>query len=64
MSSMSVELRTSILENADGSAELTIGGTKVITSISGPIEPKQRQELPNQSSLEIIVRPATGLPTT
>lgn len=64
MSSMSVELRNSILENADGSAELTIGGTKVITSISGPIEPKQRQELPNQSSLEIIVRPATGLPTT
>ncbi|KAL6452271.1 RRP46 Exosome complex component RRP46 [Candida maltosa Xu316] len=61
---MSIELRTSLLENADGSAELTIGGTKVITSISGPIEPKARQELPNQSSLEIIVRPATGLSTT
>ncbi|RCK67130.1 Exosome complex component RRP46 [Candida viswanathii] len=64
MSSLSVDLRTSTLPNADGSAELTIGGTKVITSISGPIEPKLRQELPNQSSLEIIVRPATGLPTT
>lgn len=64
MSSISIDLKTSILENADGSAELTIGGTKVITSISGPIEPKARQELPNQSSLEIIVRPASGLSTT
>ncbi|RLV95766.1 Exosome complex component RRP46 [Spathaspora sp. JA1] len=54
----------STLDNADGSAELVIGNTKVIASVSGPIEPKQRQELPNQASLEIIIRPAKGLSTT
>lgn len=61
---MSLQVKTSILDNADGSAELIIGNSKVIVSVCGPIEPKQRQELPNQASLEIIVRPSTGLSTT
>ncbi|KAI3406285.2 RRP46 [Candida oxycetoniae] len=58
------QVHTSILDNADGSAELTLDDTKVLVSVSGPIESKQRQELPQQASLEIIVRPAKGLSTT
>ncbi|CAK9438291.1 uncharacterized protein LODBEIA_P25150 [Lodderomyces beijingensis] len=61
---MTFKVRTSILDNADGSAELTLNGTKVLVSASGPIEPKLRQELPQKASLEIIVRPARGLSTT
>lgn len=61
---MSFKVNTSVLSNADGSAELTINGTKCLVSVSGPIEPKIRQELPTQASLEIIVRPAHGLSTT
>lgn len=63
---MTFQVNTSILPNADGSAELvyTNNGTKVLCSVSGPIEPKPRQELPQQASLEIIVRPARGLSTT
>ncbi|KAI5969430.1 RRP46 [Candida margitis] len=61
---MSFKVNTSVLSNADGSAELTINGTKCLVSVSGPIEPKVRQELPTQASLEIIVRPARGLSTT
>lgn len=61
---MSFKVNTSVLSNADGSAELTINGTKCLVSVSGPIEPKVRQELPTQASLEIIVRPAHGLSTT
>ncbi|EGW33128.1 uncharacterized protein SPAPADRAFT_136405 [Spathaspora passalidarum NRRL Y-27907] len=61
---MAFQVQMSVLDNSDGSAELIIGNTKVIASVSGPIEPKQRQELPNQASLEIIIRPAKGLSTT
>ncbi|CAI5757699.1 unnamed protein product [Candida verbasci] len=61
---MAFQVKTSILSNSDGSAELIIGGTKVLVSISGPIEPKIRQELPNQASLDIIIRPYKGLSTT
>lgn len=78
----SIGLRTSIIDNADGSAELSIYNNnsneasssssssddnsiiKLITSINGPIEPKQRQELPNRASLEINIYPSIGLSTT
>lgn len=55
-----MQVRTSLLENVDGLAEITNGSTKVLVSVSGPIEPKIRQELPNMASLEIIVRPSIG----
>lgn len=78
----SIGLRTSIIDNADGSAELSIYNNnsneasssssssddnsiiKLITSVNGPIEPKQRQELPNRASLEINIYPSIGLSTT
>lgn len=55
---------TSLLNRVDGSAQLIEAGTKVIVSVTGPIEPKLRQELPTQSALEIIVRPAVGVSST
>lgn len=61
---MTFKVDTSVLDQVDGSAELLIGNTKVITSVTGPIEPKMRQELPNLASLEIIVRPSIGVSTT
>lgn len=61
---MTFSVNTSVLSRVDGSAELFLGTTKVITSVTGPIEPKIRQELPNLASLEIIVRPSVGVSTT
>ncbi|KAI5955861.1 RRP46 [Candida jiufengensis] len=61
---MSFQVKTSLLDNADGSAELILNNTKTLVSISGPIDPKPRQELPQQASLEIIIRPSQGLSTT
>ncbi|GEQ70173.1 hypothetical protein JCM33374_g3849 [Metschnikowia sp. JCM 33374] len=52
------------LTEVDGSARLTAGNTTVMVSVTGPIEPKIRQELPTQASLEIIVRPSRGVSTT
>lgn len=61
---MSFNVKTAVLSRVDGSAELSVGTTKVIASVTGPIEPKIRQELPNLASLELIVRPSVGVLTT
>lgn len=61
---MSFEGKTSVLSQSDGSAELHIGNSKVVVSVTGPVEPKARQALPTLASLEIIVRPSVGLSTT
>lgn len=61
---MTFELKTGILDRVDGSAELTIGNTKLIVSVTGPIEAKIKQELPTLASLEIIIRPSIGVSST
>lgn len=58
------EVQVSPLSEVDGSARLTAGNTKVIVSVTGPIEAKPRQELPTQASLDIVVRPSRGVSTT
>lgn len=52
---------TSLLTQVDGSAQLVVGPTKVVASVTGPIEGKARQELPTAAALEIVVRPATSV---
>lgn len=56
--------RVSILNQADGSSSFQEGSTRVLCSVNGPIEAKPRQELPTKASLEIILRPQAGVPTT
>ncbi|SMN17979.1 similar to Saccharomyces cerevisiae YGR095C RRP46 Exosome non-catalytic core component [Maudiozyma saulgeensis] len=56
--------RTGYLENVDGSCLYSLNSTKVIAAVTGPVEPKARQELPTQLALEINIRPACGVPTT
>lgn len=52
------------LTKVDGSSLIESKQTKIICSVTGPIEPKSRQELPTQLALEIIIRPAAGVPNT
>lgn len=59
-----MNVQTGYLQNVDGSCLYSLNSTKVISSITGPIEPKPRQELPTQLSIEINLRPAKGVPTT
>lgn len=59
-----LDAQTSLLANSDGSAQLSVGGCTLVVSVLGPIEPKAKQELPNCASLELVIRPAIGLPTT
>lgn len=58
-----INAELSLLSQVDGSAKVTIDSTSVICSVTGPIEPKPRQELPTELALETIVRPAKGVPT-
>lgn len=58
-----INAELSLLSQVDGSAKVTIDSTTVICSVTGPIEPKPRQELPTELALETIVRPAKGVPT-
>ncbi|KAG7195794.1 exosome non-catalytic core subunit rrp46 [Scheffersomyces spartinae] len=57
----SLEVHAGVLGNSDGSCLYVVNGNKVITSVVGPIEAKARQELPQTVSLEVVVRPVTGL---
>ncbi|QLQ80222.1 hypothetical protein HG537_0D02230 [Torulaspora globosa] len=53
-----------LLTNVDGSSQFEWQDTKVLCSVTGPIEPKARQELPTRLALEVVVRPARGVPNT
>jgi hypothetical protein len=57
-------LEASVLNQVDGSASWKQGQTKVISSVSGPIEVKARDEVPTAATLDLVVRPAVGLSST
>lgn len=61
---MSMLSSVGVLNHVDGSSAFESHSTKVVCSVTGPIEPKSRQELPTQLALEIIIRPAKGVPNT
>lgn len=59
-----IDIKTGLLDRVDGSAQWTQGATKVICSVSGPLEVKHKDEIPNSASLELVVRPISGVSTT
>lgn len=58
---MSVNIKTGTLTRVDGSSEWTSGSTISICSVSGPLEVKQREEIPDKATVELVVRPVIGL---
>ncbi|GMM43579.1 exosome non-catalytic core subunit [Pichia kluyveri] len=62
---MAITSEQNILKQVDGSATFQIDSTKVISSVTGPINViRQRNEEPTSAFLSICVRPASGLPST
>lgn len=49
------------LYRADGSANFSQNGYTVIGSVNGPIEVQRRDELPEEASIDVIIRPAAGV---
>ncbi|KAG2218373.1 hypothetical protein INT45_013324 [Circinella minor] len=53
-----------LLNQADGSAKFDLGETSVIVSVVGPTEVQLRDEKMDEATVEVVVRPAIGVPTT
>lgn len=45
----------------DGSATYSRGGYTVLAAVNGPIEVSRKNELPEETSLEVNIRPASGV---
>ncbi|KAH8722419.1 hypothetical protein GQ44DRAFT_711793 [Phaeosphaeriaceae sp. PMI808] len=55
------EVTLTHLNRADGSATYTHNGYSIIGSVNGPIEVLRRDEMPEEATIEVNVRPAAGV---
>lgn len=55
------DIRLSHLNRADGSATYSHGGYTVVGAVNGPVEVQRRDELPEEATIEVTVRPAVGV---
>jgi exosome complex component RRP46 len=58
------EVTLTHLNRADGSATYTHHGYSIIGAVNGPIEVLRRDEMPEEATIEVNVRPAVGLGST
>ncbi|KAL8994830.1 MAG: hypothetical protein Q9169_005306 [Polycauliona sp. 2 TL-2023] len=58
---MTQDVTLSPLARADGSATFTSNGYSVIAAVNGPIEVQRRDEIPEESAIDVVLRPAIGV---
>lgn len=62
---MSVSAISGFLEQVDGSSSFQFNSTKVVCSVTGPMDVSRvKNEHPTQAYLDITIRPAAGVPST
>jgi exosome complex component RRP46 len=61
MASISSKTALNTLDGPDGSATYNSNGYTVIAAVNGPIEVSRRDEMPEEATLEVNVRPAIGV---
>lgn len=49
------------LHRADGSATYTHNGYSIIGAVNGPVEVLRRDEMPEEATVEVNIRPAFGV---
>ncbi len=49
------------LQRADGSATYSAHGFSVLAAVNGPVEVQRRDELPEEATVDVVVRPAAGV---
>ena len=49
------------LPRSDGSATYTHANYSIACSINGPIEVQRKDELPEEATIDVVVRPAYGV---
>lgn len=57
-----VTARIERLDRVDASARFAFGTSSALASVSGPIEAKLGVEAPSKATLDILVRPLSGIP--
>lgn len=57
---MDPQIKTSFLNQVDGSSSWVLSKTSVVASVTGPIEAKSRDEIPTAAAIDLVVRPAIG----
>jgi exosome complex component RRP46 len=60
-SAMVPQITTSSLSRADGSATYTDSLFSVLAAVNGPVEVSRRDELPEEATIEVNVRPGSGI---
>lgn len=55
------EVTLTHLNRADGSATYTHNGYSIIGAVNGPIEVLRKDEMPEEATIEVNVRPAVGV---
>ncbi|CAO1597730.1 exosome non-catalytic core subunit rrp46 [Xanthoria calcicola] len=58
---MTKDVVLSPLAQADGSASYTSNGYSVIAAVNGPVEVQRRDEIPEASAIDVVLRPAVGV---
>jgi hypothetical protein len=58
------EVTLTHLNRADGSATYTHNGYSLIGAVNGPIEVLRRDEMPEEATIEVNIRPAIGVGST
>lgn len=59
--SMTKDVTLSPLGRADGSASYASNGYSVIAAVNGPVEVQRRDEIPEESAIDVVLRPANGV---
>ncbi|KAL9027042.1 MAG: hypothetical protein Q9180_007391 [Flavoplaca navasiana] len=59
--SMTEDVTLSPLGRADGSASYANNGYSVIAAVNGPVEVQRRDEIPEESAIDVVLRPAMGV---
>ena len=49
------------LDRADGSATYSHNGFSIIGGVNGPVEVQRRDELPEETAIDVLVRPVAGV---
>lgn len=55
------QITTSTLSRADGSATYTDSLFSVLAAVNGPVEVSRRDELPEEATIEVNIRPGSGV---
>lgn len=57
-----LESELGLLSRADGSARFSMGETSVLVAVYGPADVKESKELYDRATVDVLVKPKSGLP--